>query len=219
VQLVIPTLTATVVKQVTLTPSRTPTQGGPGLARVEAKSQDTGANLRAAPSTESEKLGTIYPGQFFGVIGRADKWLQIQYDKSPNGLAWVYEDIVNITGLDPAQIPTVDQTGVPSPNVATGAAQATANFITLTPGAPQTATVLQSSATGVFTRVAGDAAAGPTSSGPLPTFTFPPPFVEATLPTPASASTRQGGVPPIVPIIALGGLGLFGLFISALRRL
>src|SRR6478735_782616 len=64
VQLVVPTLTATEPRKFTLTPSRTPTQQGAGLARIEAKSVDTGANLRAAPSTESEKLGTIYPGQF-----------------------------------------------------------------------------------------------------------------------------------------------------------
>jgi hypothetical protein len=204
---------------VTLTPSKTPTVAGPGLARVEAKSAETGANLRAAPSTESEILGNIKPGQFFGVIGRSNKWLQIQYDRAPNGRAWVYEDIVNITGLDPAQIPLIDETGIPSPNVVTGAAQETANFLTQTPGAPQTATVLQSSATGIFTPIGGAIVDGPTSSVPLPTFTFPPPVVEATLPSPASANASQGGVPPIVPIIALGGLGLFGLFISGLRRL
>ncbi len=218
VLIVVPTLTATDVKKVTPTPSLTATDAAPGLARIEAKSKDTGANLRAAPSTESEKLGTIFPGQFYGVIGRFGKWLEIQYDKSPTGLAWVYEDIVNVTGLDPAAIATLSPNTVPSPNVATGAAQATLNVLTTTPGGPETATALQASATGVFTRTAGGTDE-PTLSGPQPTFTFPAAFVEATLPPRAAASNSQGGVPPIVPIIALAGVGLFGLLVSALRRL
>src|SRR5260221_57437 len=154
VLIVVPTLTATDVKKVTPTPSLTATDAAPGLASIEAKSKDTGANLRAAPSTESEKLGTIFPGQFYGVIGRFGKWLEIQYNKSPTGLAWVYEDIVNVTGLDPAAIATLSPNTVPSPNVATGAAQATLSILTTTPGGPETATALQASATGVFTRTA-----------------------------------------------------------------
>ncbi|HLY27022.1 MAG TPA: SH3 domain-containing protein [Aggregatilineales bacterium] len=220
VQIIIPTLTATPEPQVTTTPSRTPTQALPGLARVEAISKETGANLRAAPSTDAEKLGTIYPGQFYGVIGRYEKWLEIQYDKSPTGLAWVYQDIVNVTGLDPNAIPTVAPNIVPSPNVSTSVAQQTAAVITLTPGGPEAATAAQASATGVFTRLPGSNVTDePTLSGPLPTFTFPAGYVEATLPVRTSLSTSQTGIPPIVPIIALGGVGLFGLFISALRRM
>ncbi len=220
VPIIIPTLTATPEPQVSLTPSHTPTQALAGLARVEAISKDTGANLRSAPSTDAEKLGTIYPGQFYGVIGRYEKWLEIQYDKSPTGLAWVYQDIVNVTGLDPNAIPTIAPNIVPSPNVATGAAQQTLVAITLTPGGLDTATAVEASATGVFTRVADQGATDePTLSGPLPTFTYPAGYVEATLPPRNSLATSQTGIPPIVPIIALGGIGLFGLFISALRRM
>ncbi len=217
--IIIPTLTATIVKLNTPTPTYTPTAEGSGTGRVEAKDKTVGANVRASPDVNSEKLGTILPGQFYAIVARYNKWLQIQYDKSPNGLGWVYEDIVNVTGINPAAIPTAQPGGVPSPNVATAAAQQTANYLTATPGAPETATALQASATGVFTRVASDSTLGPTRSGPLPTFTFPPTFVEATLPQRAAASSAQAGLPPIVPIIVLGGLGLFGLLISALRRL
>lgn len=212
----IPSLTPTPVPQITSTPSRTPTIA---QVRVEALSKDTGANLRASPSTDAEKLGTIYPGQFFVVTGRWLRWIQIQYDKSPTGLAWVYEEVVHITGGDPNLIPTIQPNAVPSPNVATGAAQQTASFLTATPGAPQTATVLQSSATGVFTRVAVNGTEVRTHSGPLPTFTFPASLIEATLPPRVSTTANQGGVPPIVPIIALGIVGLAGLLISGLRRL
>ena len=217
--IVIPTLTATVALQPTITPSRTPTSGGPGQGRVEARDKTTGANLRASPDISAEKLGTILPGQFYAIVGRFNKWIQIQYDKSPNGLAWVYEDIVNITGINPAAIPTVVQGAIPSPNVATAAAKQTAEFLTATPGAPETATALQASATGVFTRVAADSTDGPGRVGTLPTFTFPPPMAEATLPARGAAATTQAGVPPIVPIMVLAGVGLFGLLIAALRRL
>ena len=217
--IVIPTRTATVVVQITITPSRTSTSGGPGQGRVEAKDKTTGANLRASPDISAEKLGTILPGQFYAIVARYNKWIQIEYDKSPNGLAWVYEDIVNITGIIPAAIPTVVQGALPSPNVATAAAKETANFLTQTPGAPESATALQGSATGVFTRVASDATDGPERVGTLPTFTFPPPMAEATLPARGAATTTQSGVPPIVPIMVLAGVGLFGLLIAALRRM
>jgi hypothetical protein len=212
----IPTLTPTPVPQITNTPSRTPTLA---QIRVEARSKDTGANLRASPSTDAEKLGTIYPGQFLVVTGRWARWIQVQYDKSPTGLAWVYEEVVNITGGDPNTIPTIQPGAVPSPNVATGAAQQTAAFLTATPGAPQTATVIQLSATGVFTRVAIDGTEARTRAGPLPTFTYPSSLIEATLPARVSTTANQGGIPPVVPIIALGIVGLAGLLISGLRRL
>ncbi len=218
--IVIPTLTPTVVKLVTPTLTPTPTGPAPGQGRAEAKDKSVGANVRAAPDLNSEILGKIFPGQFFAVMRRYNKWLQILYDKSPSGVGWVYEDIVNVTGVSPAGIPTLDPSNIPTSNVATAAAQATANYLTATPGAPQTATALQASATGVFTRVApGDDSTGAALSGePLPTFTFAPTLIEATLsPRPAAAS--QGGLPPAIPIIILGGLGLLGLLISGLRRL
>ncbi len=217
--IVIPTLTATPIKAMTPTPSRTPTNMAASQGRVEAKDKTVGANVRASPNTSSEKLGTIVAGQFYAIVQRYENWIQIQYDKSPSGLGWVYKDIVNVTGIDFAAIPTVPPEGIPSPNVATAAAQQTANYLTATPGAPETATALQGSATGIFTRVSGDVTAGPTRSEPLPTFTFPPPMVEATLPARGSVAASQSGVPPIVPIMVLAGLGLFGLLISALRRL
>jgi Bacterial SH3 domain len=217
--IVIPTRTATPIREVTPTPSRTPTNLAASQGRVEAKDKTVGANVRASPNTSSEKLGTIVAGQYYAIVQRWENWIQIQYDKSPSGLGWVYKDIVNITGIDFAAIPTVPPEGIPSPNVATGAAQQTAAYLTQTPGAPETATALQGSATGIFTRVSGDVTAGPTRSEPLPTFTFPPPMVEATLPPRASVAASQSGVPPVVPIIILGGIGLFGLLISALRRL
>jgi hypothetical protein len=214
--IIIPTRTAT-LETLQATSTQMPTSTGSASAgRVEAK---ISANVRAAPNLDSEILGKITPGQFFAITGRSDKWIQIEYDKAPTGRAWVFEDVVNVTGINLGAIPTIGRGDVPTANVATAAAQQTADILVLTPGAPETATVQKASATGVFTRVAEDSTAGPTSDGPKPTFTFPPAHVEATLPPRRSPETSQGGVPPIVPIIVLGGIGVCGLLISTLRRL
>src|SRR5260221_7814126 len=114
VPVVMPTLTPTVIKQVQTTPTRTPTAVQAGLARVQARSQETGANVRALGTTDSTILGKIFRGQFYAVVGRHDKWLLIQYDKSPTGLGWVYEDVVDVTGMDSALIPTVAPTETPA---------------------------------------------------------------------------------------------------------
>jgi hypothetical protein len=210
--IVIVSRTPTEVLNPTVTPSRTPTPDFT-LIRVEARVE---ANVRTAPSLDAQILTRIIPGQFFAVTGRYARWLQIRFDRSPTGIAWVFEDVVNISGGDPSTIPEVGFEAVPSPNVETAAAQQTADFITATPGAPESATAIQASATGVFTRAA--VAGGiPAPGEPRPTFTYPPPFAEATLPARAAAVSR-GGMPPIVPIVGLAALGLAGLFISSLRR-
>lgn len=210
--IVVASRTPTEVLFPSITPSRTPT-ADTTLIRVEAKVE---ANIRSAPSLDAEILTRIVPGQFFAVTGRYARWLQIRYDRSPSGVAWVFEDVVTISGGDPANIPEIGLEAVPSPNIETAAAQQTADFLTATPGAPETATAVQASATGVFVRPTEQGAPqGPAEI--LPTFTYPPPFVEATLPARA-ASAGRGGLPPIAPIMGLAALGLAGLFISSLRR-
>lgn len=210
--LIVVTRTPTEVLFPSMTPSRTPTSDTT-LIRIEAKVE---ANVRSAPSLDAEILVRIVPGQFFAVTGRYARWLQIRYDRSPTGVAWVFEDVVTISGGDPALIPEIGLEAVPSPNVETAAAQQTADFLTATPGAPGTATAMQASATGVFVRPTDPGAPqGPAEI--LPTFTYPPPFVEATLPARAATASR-GGLPPIAPIMGLAALGLAGLFISSLRR-
>lgn len=212
-QLVIPSLTPTVELLPSVTPTRTPTVNV-GLIRVEARLE---ANIRTAPSLDAQILRKVGPGQFFAARGRYGEWIQIQFELSPTGLAWVYREVVTLSGGDFDSLPPIDLDAVPTANLQTAGAQATAEFLTATPGAPQTATALQAQATGVFTLAA--AVPEPIVSGaPLPTFTYPPPYAEATLPTRASSVISGGGVPPIMPILALGALGVAGLFISSLRR-
>ncbi len=193
------------------TPSRTPT---PEVSTIRAEAREE-ANIRSAPSLDSQVLFKEKPGRFFAVTGRYGMWLQIRYDRAASGVAWVYEDVVVLTGGDPATIPIIDPQALPTANVATAGAQQTSEFLTATPGAPETATVMQASATGIFTRAA-DGGVG-TPLGPQPTFTYPPAFVEATLPARVSLSAR-GTIPPIVFIAGLGMIGVAGMLIGMLRR-
>ncbi|MFQ3536417.1 MAG: SH3 domain-containing protein [Aggregatilineales bacterium] len=213
VPLVIPTVTPRLELAETATPTRTPTVNM-GLIRVEARLE---ANIRTAPSLDAQILTKALPGQFYAARGRYGEWIQIQFERAPSGLAWVYREVVNLSGGDFESLPPVDLDAVPTPNLQTAAAQQTADFLTATPGAPQTATALQAQATGVFTLAAAAPEALPIGA-PLPTFTYPPPYAEATLPTRIASALGGGGIPPIMPILALGALGLGGLFISSLRR-
>ena len=58
---------------------------------------------------------------------------------------------------------------------------------------------------------------------PLPTFTYPPDTV-AQVPTQSAVAIRgnadvsTGSIPPLLPIILLGGMGIIGLLLNALRR-
>ncbi len=197
------------------TPSRTVAPIGSSV--IEAKDKTVGANIRQSPDPGSEKLGTIFPGKFYPVVGKFGNWYQIIYGQpDPDSSGWVYKDIVNLSGPPPALIPTASS--VPTSNVATGSVKATAEHLTLTPGGIESATALQLSATGVIAVNANGTAIAPTSGQPLPTFTFPPPLIEATLSPRINAVSAQGSIPPIVPIIGLSAVGLLGLLISGLRR-
>ncbi|MEP7288825.1 MAG: SH3 domain-containing protein [Chloroflexota bacterium] len=219
VPLSLPTLTPSEVKVDTPTPTIEAATNAPSAARIEAQSKDVGANVRAAPNTDSEILGTIFPGKFYSVTGRYGKWVQIVFDKLASGRGWVFSDIVNITGLTFNQIPEIDPNAVPTANLDAANSQKTEIAITQTPGAPETATALRASVTGVVsTPGSGDSTQEAAPVEPLVTFTFPPPVVEATLGS-HTAAINQGGIPPIMPILVLGGLGILGLFVSALRRL
>ncbi len=197
-------------------PSPVPTLAGSVVA--EAIDKTIGANVRQSPDPNLDNIiGKIVHGQHVQVIGVWAKWYEIQF-QLPNSdtvvPGWVYSAIVTVTG--PVNtLPQVD----PNSGATLGpavAAQSTANHLTATPGAPGSATALQGSATGIST-IAPNTTADPTPGGPMPTFTYPPPFAEATL-APHGTSAASGGLPPIVPIIGLTVIGVLGLLIGGLRR-
>lgn len=207
--------------QATITQTRTPTPLAPVL--LEAISE---ANVRSEPDPESEQLGTIRAGDLYPIIGRYYRWLEFQYDQTRVG--WVFDELVKITG-DESSIKDLTVNATPTTDAVSLNATETALAVLLpgqsTPVLPvfseQTESQLQVST--------------PLNSGVLPTFTFPPNvLLIATNPPVAIGESSPGpvqgqntvlqvslpaSIPPIAPILLLGGVGVAGLLISAsLRR-
>lgn len=225
---------------VTATPTRTPTPQGPVV--LEAISE---ANVRAAADIEAERLGTIRAGEIYPVIARYFRWYQFQYPTSPTGTGWVFDELVTIMG-DISVVPDVSEQAQPTTDPLIIAATQTQEALLLLPGGEQTATAQARvielpgvSAGASAASIPGDPlVTGQVSSTTvpgesiilLPTFTYPPEIVaiaptdvdpaiiQPTKPPENLPISVENGVPSLVPILILGGLGLFGLLASASRR-
>lgn len=193
----------------TETPTRTPTpETG---VYLEATSGEV--NVRAEPSTEAERLGRIQPGDRYLIRGRYFSWIQFEYPNAPDGLGWVFGDLVTIIG-DASQI---DDLTIPT---------ATSDTLALnTSQTPAEGIVVESIANLANSGIQAGAGALPTTTI-LPTFTYPPNIVAQAptagsplLPTPQAVVLPdvRDGVAPIVPIVVLGIFGLLGLIFSATR--
>jgi hypothetical protein len=196
----------------TETPTRTPTSTGRPL--VEAISDPT--NIRAEPDINGAKVGQIYIGTQYTVLGKRFQWYWIEVPEIPGGKAWVHESVVTLYG-EASEIPILDELPASDPGLLS--AQETALAISATPGGAATLTAQALiTPTGLFTAAPADATLLPGQS--LPTFTVPPfsptPIV---FPRTNPAPAQSGGLAPIVPILALGALGLMGLLVALLRRL
>ncbi|PJF28760.1 MAG: hypothetical protein CUN52_11825 [Phototrophicales bacterium] len=218
----LPTIGATLEN--TPLPTFTPTEPGP--VQLEAKESAGAVNVRIEADPNAERLGTIRFGQRYVVVGRYYLWYRIRYDQSPNGMGYVFGDLVDIIG-DPNEI--VDLTLFTPTPTDPNAVNLTATFeiVRLTPGGELTLTVAvreilpPGQQVGVLVQ---DATASPRPI--LPTFTYPPniiaqapsPNAEVTILTPTivTSNTPRGDVAPIVPIMVLGGLGIIGLLLSRL---
>lgn len=203
-----------------------------GTVMLEAKSP--GVNVRAGADIESERLGAINPGERYPILGRYFRWLQLQYDSSPTDSAWVYDELVNIIG-DESAINDLSEEALPTEDTSLSAATATQGVLTQTPGGVLTATALArilavevgSDADGDGTLSPADLLAVPEAGATanpaaLPTYTYPP-NLPANLPTRSALTTTSlptspTDLPPITPILLLGGLGLIGLAIGSVRR-
>nr|MCU0512691.1 hypothetical protein [Anaerolineae bacterium] len=227
----IPTLTlpATELVLATPTPTWTATVEGPVMLEVLANTGEV--NVRQMPDPASQRLGTIQPGEQFVARGRYFRWLAFEYDQSPSGIGWVFEDQVTIIG-DGATIPAVDPYSEPTatPDAARAALVQTLEAVTLTPGADLTV-IAQNRVLSLPTAAVSATPDGET--GILPTFTPPaevvPPgnnaganavaaSLEASVIENALTRVTAGTVPPIVPIGLLLAGGLLGLLVSSLRR-
>jgi len=195
-------------------PTRTPTSAG--RPYIEALQEST--NVRAGPDINENRVGQIFPGTTYPILGKRFQWYWIEFPESPAGTAWVHESVVRIGG-DITQIQDIELESIPTIDPVTLAVQQTAEAIINTPGAVATLTAqAQITPIGVFT----PGAAGPTLAPgqPLPTFTFPP-YTVTPIPIPRTnpPPANSSGIAPIVPILALAALGLMGLLVSLLRRM
>lgn len=209
------------------TATRTPT---PSIVMLEAKPEAGPVNVRADADIESDRLGTIQAGELYPVLGRRFRWLQIRFLPSPEGRAWVFEELVTVTG-DENSIPNLVPVVVNEPDTSLIDATLTQAVFTLTPGA-----VLTMTASARILPLPGgevslaDAAAGDDgASARLPTFTYPPDLRGPTATpgeNPGSVSEDNQATPPVgpqrippaLPIALLAAGGLLGLMLFSLRR-
>jgi len=81
------------------------------------------ANVRSGPGTLGyEIIGVLVSGQQVPAVGRTavGEWIQIAYPGVPGGVAWIYKDLVDVSGnlpivdppptITPRTTPTVDPT-------------------------------------------------------------------------------------------------------------
>jgi uncharacterized protein YraI len=149
-------------------------------------------NVRGGPCTCYDQVGVLLPGQTSAIVGRNPEgtWYEIEYIGGPNGLGWVFKDLVRVIG-DVNSMPTV----LPPP----------------TPTLPPTTTPLPGATQGP------DFASTVTPiPNRLPTFTPPAAVGQPTL-LPAQGITSGGAFPPAVLIIVLLVLGTLGILLSLLR--
>ena len=192
----------------TITPSFTPSPLP--AARLQALQTAGNVNVRALPDIESDLLGTIAHGTLYPALRNYYRWYELRFDLSPNGRAWVYGDLVTIEGdrskievidnLDAVVLPGVQSLTDGDNAEAAGANPRTIEIATLEADAASAVEVIDAT--------------------PLPTFTPPatqPPFFDR-LEVVEASEPRLLNLPPLVPILALVGLGFAGLLISLLRK-
>ncbi len=224
---IIPTNEQGVNNNVSVTRTATPE----GSALLEALTE---ANVRSQPDPNSDRLGTIRAGDTYTVIGSYYHWYEFQFDQSPSGTGWVFDELVKVTG-NTSRIPDLTL-GTPTPDINAQQAGSTLVILTQTPGGLLTATA----GVGVLPlpiESGGNTSTNNVASGsptPLPTFTMPPnlgpipaanqPLDGSTVPN-ATVTTPQNldvaipsRIPPILPILVLAGAGILGLVISSLRK-
>lgn len=206
--LVTPTPENAQARAPTITPSFTPTPLP--AARLQALQSAGNVNVRALPDIESDLLGTIAHGTLYPVLRNYYRWYELSFELSPNGRAWVYGDLVTIEG-DPSQIEVIDNLqAVVAPGSLAAIGGENADRTDTNPRTIEIATG-EADAASVVEVI---------EATPLPTYTPPatqPSFVRQ-LEVVEASEPRLLDLPPLLPILALAGLGFVGLLISMLRN-
>ncbi len=230
VQLASPTPLPVIGAGATSTPMPTPTETPIGPVQVQVAEGQGNVNVRSDSDPESEILGVIAPGESYPVTGRYYRWIQFRFPNSPNGLGYVYDELIQLVG-DLALIP--DLTIVDTVSDIASASVSGLDVIPILPGADATITAEARVLVGPV-GVDPDATFSETSLNPeggvrLPTYTPVPNLGDllsaANLEPTATAvpdllNIREtaSNLPPIAPILLLGGIGTLGLMVSLLRK-
>lgn len=146
-------------------------------------------NVRMCPDVTCDLVGVLIAGQTAPALGRSPggEWIQIAYPGVPGNVAWVFAPLVVLQPSQAGGLPVVEPPPTPTPRVTATIDPTLAAQFNLNPITP--------------TR--------------LPTFTPAPPAVMPTF-APSDGASR-GGFPPILLILGLMVVGIFGLVISVLR--
>lgn len=202
-----------------VTPTFTPTPVG--VVLLEVRQEAGNINVRTEPGPEADQLGTIGFGTRHPVYRQFYSWYEIQFELSPNGRGWIYGELVDIVG-DQNEIQFIEDFNWATPQGSLSSAptevlELSEEELSSTPVVTRQIDVPTVSEDLILDET-------PIEQGPLPTFTYPPDTI-AQVPT-RSAVVGEGGntdvatdkIPPLFPVILLGGMGIVGLLLNSLRR-
>ena len=192
-------------------PTSTATQSPTALPAVRLRALSTAGNInvRALPNLESDVLGIIADATEYRVLRNYYRWYEFRYDASPNGRGWVYGDLVEIVG-DSSLIEVIDNAAdIERPGQAEDLLSGSNNE-----AAERTIAIATIEADSAVSVELSDITALPTFTRPAPT----PASIGGQLQIEAGITSPLLVIPPILPIAILGGLGILGLLVSAIRR-
>ena len=200
----------------TFTPSATP----PGPTLLEARESAGNVNVRAAPDPTSERLGSIAFGTSYPVLRQYYLWFELKYEPSPSGRAWVYSELVTVTGDQSAIDVIEDFADIFTPSDGNQDLQSSLE------GNGQTGNEDSRILEVPATQRAGRQRDERSVAIALPTFTYPS-DLPVLAPTGMAeqndgdeGNTTSNGlseVPPVLPIMILAGFGMVGLLLNAIR--
>nr|WP_159129893.1 SH3 domain-containing protein [Rossellomorea marisflavi] len=69
----------------------------PAASGLTGTANEDSINVRKAPSTDSERLGTLSTGEEVSITGSVQGWYEISYR---GGTAWINEDYLSLSGME-----------------------------------------------------------------------------------------------------------------------
>jgi uncharacterized protein YraI len=91
-------------------PATATLQPTPDFSNVVSGRLNGEVNIRFGPGVEYDRLGIGQPGDQFEITGWHTQlpWLQVRYETSPNGYAWIAQDLLDVQG-DVTSLPSLSQ--------------------------------------------------------------------------------------------------------------